>query len=182
MLYPLFTERLSIQPLDSPDLEAFITYRQEPDVARYQGWELPYLEHQGIELLESQRNVLLPTIGHWLQYAIHDRLTGELLGDLALHFIEEKSMTFEIGFTLAGKNQGNGIAREAVKRFLTFLFEVVNAGEVVANCDQRNYAAAKLLLSLGFEKNPSENWNELFKNELVTIEHFELKSTKSRTV
>lgn len=175
MPYPLLTQRLSIEPLGKQDLVKFVVYRQDPEVARYQSWDISYSEHQALDLLESQKNVKFPSAGNWLQLAIHDQATGELLGDLALHSLDPEGLSFEIGFTLARENQGKGYASEAVRRLIDFLSREMSAVTVVANCDQRNYAAAKLLLSLGFENDPSKNWTEFFKNEDVIVEHFVLK-------
>ena len=178
MSYPLLTQRLSIEPLGQQDLAKFVAYRQDPDVARYQSWDVSYSEQQAMELLKSQENVLIPTAGNWLQLAIHDQETGELLGDLALHSLDQEGLFFEIGFTLARANQGKGIAREALSRLIQYLFAEVGAISVVANCDNRNMSAIRLLLSLGFEEIPSKSWTEQFKNELVQVRHFELNSNQ----
>ena len=179
MSYPLLTHRLSIEPLSRHDLDDFIAYRQDPEVAKYQGWDISYSQRQALELLESQRNVLLPTTGKWQQLAIHDQLTGKLFGDLALHSLNNEGTAFEIGFTLAQVNQGKGIAREAVGQLIQYLFGEVGAVSIVANCDQRNLSAIKLLLSLGFEQVRTKSWTENFKNELVTVDHFELVSNRT---
>ena len=178
MAYPLFTQRLSIEPLGNRDLGRFVAYRQDPDVARYQSWDISYSGQQAMELLQSQENVLIPSTGNWLQLAIHDQETGELLGDLALHSLDQEGLFFEIGFTLARANQGKGIAREALSRLIQYLFVEVGAISVFANCDKRNLSAIRLLLSLGFEEIPSKSWTEQFKNELVQVRHFELNSNQ----
>ena len=178
MSYPLLTQRLSIEPLSRKDLNNFIAYRQDPQVSRFQGWDVSYSEQQALELLESQFNVLLPSVGNWLQLAIHDQLTGELLGDVALHTLNNEGTSFEIGFTLAKDNQGKGIAKEAISRLIRYLFDEVGTVSIVANCDQRNSSAIKLLLSLGFEQVRTKSWTENFKNELVTVDHFELVSKR----
>lgn len=179
MPYPLLTNRLSIEPLSRNDLDDFIAYRQDPEVAKYQGWDISYSQRQALELLESQRNVLLPSNGSWLQLAIHDQLSGKLFGDLALHSLNNVGTSFEIGFTLARENQGKGIAKEAVGRLIKYLFDEMGVVSIVANCDQRNSSAIKLLLSLGFEQVHTKSWTEHFKDEFVTVDHFVLVSAPS---
>lgn len=117
MSYPLLTPRLSIEPLALRDVDEFVRYRQDPEIARYQSWDMNYSAQQGLHLVQSQADVVLPAPGNWLQLAIHDRETGELLGDLALHTIDTAELSFEIGFTLATKNQGNGIAAKPLADF-----------------------------------------------------------------
>jgi RimJ/RimL family protein N-acetyltransferase len=175
MTYPLLTERLSIEPLATPDLKAFVRYRQDPEVARFQSWESSYSESQARDLIESQADLSSPAAGDWLQLAIHDRQNGELLGDLALHTLEHEHNVFEIGFTIAGEHQGKGVAREAAARLIEFLFQEQNALTIRACTDRRNLPSINLLLSLGFELQPAKSWEEFFKNENVTVDQFELK-------
>ena len=172
MSCPLLTDRLSIQPLTLADLETFVAYRQDPEIARYQSWEPSYSKAQATELIESQAGVLLPGKDQWLQLAIHNRISGELFGDLAIHSIEDDHSIFEIGFTLARKHQSQGFAKEAAQKLLAHL-ELQGATKFFANTDSRNTPSIKLLNALGFELQPSKGWTEQFKGELVTVEYFE---------
>ncbi len=181
MLYPLLTPRLSIEPLTARDLLAFVTYRQDPDVARYQGWDISYSEHQARELIESQAEVLLPLAGDWLQLAIHDRVSGELLGDMALNALEGEEFSFEIGFTLSKLNQGKGFGSEAVGCLVGYLFDEIGAKRLIASCDQRNSPAIKLVTSLGFFHKPERRWKQNYKNEIVTVDYFEMTTTRQKS-
>jgi len=176
MSYPLLTPRLSIEPLAMRDVDEFVRYRQDPETARFQSWDTSYSAQHGVDLVQSQTDVVLPAPGDWLQLAIHDRETGELLGDLALHTIDDTELSFEIGFTLATKHQGNGIAREAVRRLLDFLFHELGAISVCASCDSRNSKSITLLRALGFQHRPSEIWTEDFKGESIVVYYFDLSA------
>ena len=173
MEFQLTTERLSISLLSPKDLEPFVAYRQDPVIARYQSWDTTYSSAQGLELIQSQATVPFLSKGEWFQLAIHSLSTGELLGDIALHVLEEAD-NFEIGYTLAAKNHGQGFAREAVAELLRYLFEDLTAQRVLANTDSRNQASINLLLRLGFTMVPSKSWTEEFKGETVTVNFFEL--------
>ena len=174
MPYPLLTERLSISPLAMDNLETFVAYRQDPEVARYQSWETGFSTQQGTDLIAAQEGVVLPAPGEWLQLAIRDRATGGLRGDLALHAIVDRDGEFEIGFTLARDHQGKGLAREAARRLLDFLFTEVEAQAVRASCDRRNAPSVALLRALGFRALPTEGWVEDFKGERVSVDVFEI--------
>lgn len=156
------------------DVQAFVAYRQDPEIARFQSWEPSYSSDQASELVESQAGDLLPDRGHWLQLGVHNLTTGELVGDLALHWVVEEGSTFEIGFTVAIKNQGQGFATEAVSRLIDFLFGEARAEKIIAHTDRRNLSSIRLLSTLGFEQIPSRSWDEEFKNEIVTVDYFEL--------
>lgn len=174
MSFPLLSPRVSIEPLTLRDVAEFVRYRQDPETARFQSWDTSYSSQQGVDLVQSQEGVVLPAPGDWLQLAIHDRETGELLGDLALHTIDAAEPSFEIGFTLATKNIGKGIAREAVRRLLDFLFDELGAISVCASCDSRNSKSITLLRALGFQHRQSKSWTENFKGESIVINCFEV--------
>lgn len=155
------------------DLETFVSYRQDPDIARFQSWETTYSKAQAEDLIESQVGVTLPEKGEWLQIALHDLVTGELIGDLALHQVADEDLVFEIGFTVAKRHQGKGYAKEAAAKLVEHLFTEVGAKRVVAATDARNISSKRVLLGIGFEQNPDKGWEEVFKNELVQVNFFE---------
>ena len=173
MTYPLLTPRLSIEPLKLSDLGTFVDYRQDANIARFQSWDTAYSAEQAVELIESQAGVMLPDEGQWLQLGIHDRTSGELVGDLALHLVNESQSVFELGFTIASQHQGKGFAREAASRLMSYLFSELGAEKIVAHTDRRNTVSIRLLLSLGFQFHPEKSWTENFKNEIVTVDYFD---------
>ena len=172
MPYPLLTDRLSIEPLAMRDLDSFVSYRQDAEIARFQGWEPSYSKAQAIDLIKSQTGVELPSKGQWLQLAIHNRGSGEHLGDLAIHRLEDTDPTYEIGFTIAKKHQGNGFAKEAAGKLMSYL-RLQGESKFIATTDRRNTSSIKVLTGLGFEIQPSKSWTEEFKNELVTVDYYE---------
>jgi RimJ/RimL family protein N-acetyltransferase len=105
MTYPLMTPRLSIVPLTAHDAAGFVAYRQDPDVARWQGWDPTYSDAEAAKLIASQPSADVPDSGGWLQLAIHDRGFGKLQGDVAVHSLTDVPDTCEIGITLAPANQ-----------------------------------------------------------------------------
>lgn len=173
MPYPLITQRLRIQPLSLNDLDSFVEYRQDPDVARFQSWDTSYSSSQALELIQSQQGVELPDEGEWLQLAIHDFSTGSHVGDLALHRIQDEEDAFEIGFTIAKQHQGRRFAKEAASCLISYLSAEAKAKKFTAATDRRNIASVKVLESLGFSQVPEKSWTEEFKNELVTVDFFE---------
>lgn len=176
MTYPLLTPRLSIEPLKRSDLDTFVGYRQDAEIARFQSWDTTYSAEQAVVLIESQAGVKLPKEGQWLQLGIHDQICGELVGDLALHLVSESQSIFELGFTIASQHQGKGLGREAASRLISFLFSEVGAEKIIANTDRRNTASIRLLLSLGFKFHSDKSWTENFKNEIVTVDYFDCLS------
>src|SRR4051794_34011518 len=88
--YPLTGPRLRIEPLEEADIEAFVAYRQNPDVARFQSWDATYSEQDAARLIAGQPEADLPAKGRWLQLAVRDAAMGVLLGDVAVHALTDQ--------------------------------------------------------------------------------------------
>ena len=174
MTYPLITKRLRIEPLGNAAVADFADYRSDPDIARYQTWDTPYSNAQALELIEPQAGIELPPKGEWLQLGIHLVETDQLIGDLALHNLEDPEPSFEIGYTITTRFQGQGYAKESAAALIEFLVREQGAKRFIATPDRRNLASIKLLKSLGFVQRPEKSWDEFFKGENVTVDYFEL--------
>lgn len=156
----LNTTRLALRPLSQQDLPAFTLYRQQPEVARYQGWS-DYDMGKAEALLNAQLGGTFGAADSWFQMAIVDKDTDALLGDLALHFIDENQL--EIGFTLAPQHQGQGLAKEAVTCLLDWYLLQSAGHRVTAICDTENLASWRLLEALGFRREAHWVENIFFK-------------------
>ncbi|GAA5503418.1 hypothetical protein Dxin01_03175 [Deinococcus xinjiangensis] len=138
----LTTPRLTIRPLTEADLPALVAYRNDPEVARFQGWPLPSTPQQERQLIS---NSPLGAAG-WVQRALVTP-TGELVGDVGLNTQHPQA---ELGITLSRAAQGQGYAQEALEALLDFCFSELKLHRVHAAIDPRNRAVARLLLRLGF--------------------------------
>jgi RimJ/RimL family protein N-acetyltransferase len=107
----ILTERLSLRPFRVDDLEAFVAYRSDPEVARYQSWDHTYSMDDAKSFLSSQREVVFGQPGEWLQLAMVDRETGTVCGDCAVRVVTDQPATAEVGVTLAQASQGRAWRR-----------------------------------------------------------------------
>jgi RimJ/RimL family protein N-acetyltransferase len=144
----LETERLCLRRLTDADLEAFVEYRDLPQVARYQSWDA-YSVEDGQKLIDSMRSSQPDTPGEWFQFAITERLSGVLVGDCGICVDRNQPRLAEIGFTLAPAHQGQGYATEAVRALLGYAFSTLRLHRVIGNCDARNLASARVLERAG---------------------------------
>ena len=155
------TERLTVRAMVPADVEAFVAYRSDPGVARYQSWE-DYTLEQGRFLVEEMQSLRPGIPGEWYQLAVTDA-DGALVGDLATHVDADEHRQLEVGFTLAPEQQGRGYATEALRGLLGHAFDPMGMHRVVAVTDARNDAAAALLLRTGFRKEAHFVDNVFFK-------------------
>ena len=143
------TERLTLRSFLAEDLRAFVAYRSDPEVARYQSWDATYSLADGARFLASQRDLELGEPGEWVQLAAvaHD---GRLAGDCAARVVQDPPRTAEIGVTFSPRYQGAGLATEALAAVVTTLFREHAIHRVYAHADDHNLAVQRLLERLGF--------------------------------
>lgn len=161
---PIFTERLILRRFAPSDLESFLQYRQDPEVARYQGWS-QFTREQAVAFVTDMAVAPADVPGTWMQIAIEVRATGEMAGDCAVHTREDDSTQVEIGYTLDRKHQGKGYAHEAIHALLEYLFKTLNKRRITAITDARNEASIRLLESLGMRREGHFVENLWFKGE-----------------
>jgi RimJ/RimL family protein N-acetyltransferase len=148
----LTSERLALRRFRPEDLDTFVAYRSDPEVARYQSWEVPYQLGQARQFLEELQVIHPDTPGEWFQFAVALRGTDRLIGDCAAHVDADDPRQAEIGFTLAPEHQGHGYATEAVRRLLHYLLVERGKHRVSATCDARNTRSAALLERVGMRR------------------------------
>jgi len=160
----LETERLILRHFTDADLVPFMAYRNDPGVARYQGWE-GISEAEAHAFIAEQKQVQPGVPGQWFQIAIALKETGMLAGDCALKIDEHDERQAEIGYTLARAYQGKGIAAEAVSRVLDYAFRTLELHRVIAITDCENTASIALLERLGLRREGHFIQNVWFKGK-----------------
>lgn len=168
----IVTERLSLRPFQVDDLAAFVAYRSDPEVARYQSWDCTYSMTDAKVFLSSQSEVVFGQPGGWLQLAIVDRETSTVCGDCAVRVVTDQPATAEVGVTLAQAHQGKGLATEALTAVLTQLFEQHDIHRVFAEADDRNVPVLRLFGRLGFRCEARLIEADWFKGEWSTLRRY----------
>jgi len=154
------TARLRLDALRDEDAEAQFAYRSDPAVSRYQGWK-PASVADAAKFIDAQQGVAPDTPDSWWQRAIRLRESGELIGDLGLHFADDG--TVELGISLAPAHQRRGYAREAVEVMLDFVFGGLRKKRVIARVDPRNFMCMRLLEGLGMHRRDAQAGDVVFE-------------------
>lgn len=168
---PLFTERLVLRRFVDLDLDRFLSYRQDAQVARFQGWSM-LSSSEAQAFIQEMQTAAIGVPGEWFQIAIAHKQSNRLLGDIGLHIYSEAPAAAEIGFTLAAQEQGKGYAQEAVQALIDSLFELGALQKIVGITDARNAPSIRLLKRLGMGLVRSDT--VVFKQELCVEQIFEL--------
>src|SRR5258706_4868721 len=168
----LNTSRLIIRNFKDSDLESFLSYRNDPEVAKYQGWHTPYVREQGLKLIEEMSDLHAPKQGHWLQLAIELKETVEMIGDLGCFINSDDARQAVIGFTIASNHWRKGYAVEAISGLLEFLFDDLDLHRVVADCDVENSGSWQTLEKLGFRREAYFVESLFFKGAYASEYHY----------
>jgi RimJ/RimL family protein N-acetyltransferase len=159
---PLFSPRLCLRRLAPDDLDSFLEYRNDPAVARYQGWD-SYTRDEAVELIQSQAEQVPSVPGQWLQIGIAPRNTHQLVGDCGFKIHGHDPRQATIGITLARPFQGLGYATEALSTLFDYVFGPMNLHRVIADTDPENASSWRLLERLGMRREAHSKQSLWFK-------------------
>lgn len=156
------TERLQIRNLRNADLADFYFYRSNPEVTKYQGFDVFTIE-QASNFIQTQLDKEFGHAGEWVQYGIEHKMKGGLIGDCAIKLDEDDVRIAEIGITISHLEQNKGYAKETIIAILDFLFNIEGFHRVTETVDAENIASIQLLKSVGFKQEGHFIENIFFK-------------------
>ena len=148
MFSPIRTERLLIRPFQEGDLAAYFDRRNDPDVARYQDWELPYPMERAEKVVSAVAAMDGPQDEHWWMAVVCDPVTGEIFGDVGAE-LSWQGRTAEVGYTFAKEHWGQGYATEALEALVAYLFDEIDVTRVCGMLHPDNPASAMVLERTG---------------------------------
>lgn len=162
--FEINTERLYIRNLRLSDLSDFYLYRSNPEVTKYQGFDVFSLE-QAKDFITEHSDKYFGKPGEWVQYGIENKSTGKLVGDCAIKLDQNDIRIAEIGITIAPTEQKKGYAKETLTAILDYLFSLKDFHRVTEIVDAENVASIQLLKSLGFRQEGHFIENIFFKGK-----------------
>jgi RimJ/RimL family protein N-acetyltransferase len=160
----LESPRLILRNFQESDLSAFLAYRNDPEVARYQSWDsVSALEARAF--IQEQQTALPGAPGQWFQFALELKETGALVGDCGLRIEAHDPRLGEIGFTLARRYQRQGFASEAISRLFHYTFGTLGLHRIIAIVDCRNARSITLLERIRMRREGHFIQNSWFKGD-----------------
>lgn len=147
---PIRTQRLILRRFRSDDIPALLSYRNDPELARFDGVR-PMTMEQAQRFLARQTVLPAGKPGEWLQIAVELPGTG-LIGDCGFQVDREQVDSAEVGYRLGRQYWGQGYATEAVAGVLAWAFDTLNLHRVIALIDTRNARSIAVVERLGFRR------------------------------
>jgi len=139
----LQTERFTLREYRRADFDAFAGHLMDPESSAHLGSSD---RHAAWRIFSSQAGLwLLDGAGWW---AVEDRHTGQLVGNVGAFFREE-STTMEIGWNTYRAFWGKGIAIDAAAAVLNYAFEVRGEPAVRALITPANHSSRRVAERLG---------------------------------
>jgi ribosomal-protein-alanine N-acetyltransferase len=158
------TERLQIRNLKATDITDFHFYRSNPEVTKYQGFDV-YTPEQASEFIHGQIDKEFGKPGEWVQFGIENKSTKKLIGDCAIKLDHYDIRIAEVGITISHTEQKKGYAKESLIAILNFLFDIEDFHRVTETVDAENTASIQLLKSVGFKQEGHFIENIFFKGK-----------------
>lgn len=172
---PLTTDRLTVRMMRAEHAASLVEYRNHPDVARYQDWELPFTADMAERLIDGQAGLDGPADDQWVQMAVE--LEGVAIGDVAVG-IHDKGRQATIGYSITAAEQGRGYGSEAVTAVVAALFSEAHLHRITASADPANEASRRLLEKLGFRFEGRSPLSVFVRGEWVDDDRFALLATE----
>jgi RimJ/RimL family protein N-acetyltransferase len=162
LLNPFDAGRLTLRSFQDADLTAFLAYRNDAEVARYQSWDsISYARGQAF--VQEQRDQSPGVPGTWFHFAVVLKDTGQLIGDVGLNVLVQDVRQAQIGLSFDRAFQGQGYATEAVTAVLDYAFINLDLHRVIAVVDVLNTRSSALFERVGLRREGHFLKNTWFK-------------------
>ena len=142
------TPRLILRPFRHDDLDAFASMNADAEVMRYIGDGKPQSRAQ----TEMRINAILD---HWDQHGFGlcagvDRATRAFIGFCGLQYLDNTA-EIEVGYRLAKRFWGMGLATEAAGATLRYGFDELGLDRIVAVVHPENVASQWVIQKIGLK-------------------------------
>jgi [ribosomal protein S5]-alanine N-acetyltransferase len=144
MLPELRTRRLTLRPFQDDDIDLLHAMWTDPDVRRYLWDDEVISRERVVEVLRSHKDSLAPAgLGYWVV-----TLNGETAGFCGFRFIDDSSDA-ELMYGLLPQYWGQGIATEASRAALDYIWKFTAFDQIRARTDPPNTASVAVMERLG---------------------------------
>jgi RimJ/RimL family protein N-acetyltransferase len=143
---PLDTARLRMRPFVPDDAERAFPMFALDEVGRYTGGTHASVDDTRALIAKAAEHQEAHGFSLW---AVEERATGELVGEVGLQLLEHRGPEVEIGWSLHPSHWGRGYAHEAAAAWLDVAFGELGLDEVLATIIPENDASRRLAERLG---------------------------------
>jgi [ribosomal protein S5]-alanine N-acetyltransferase len=161
----LSSERLLLRKLTPNDVNEMFAIRSNEDVMKYIPRPLCKTKEEVLELITLMQNKL--ETNEACNWAITLKNDDKLIGFIGHYNIKWEHFRSEIGYMLAPKYHGKGIATESTKLLVDFGFNQMKMHSLEAIIDPANVASARVLEKNGFVKEAHLKENGFYNGKFL---------------
>ncbi|MGH2550890.1 MAG: GNAT family N-acetyltransferase [Thermomicrobiales bacterium] len=149
---PIETKRLILRFNVEEDLDDVFAFHGRDDATRWIDFDTRTREEVRELLDRRQKNRRIEKDDDRLTFAVVERESNRVIGDIYFFVRSLESKQAEIGFIFNPDFHGRGYATEACEAVLALAFETYDLHRVYAECDVLNPPAFKLMERLGMRR------------------------------
>jgi ribosomal-protein-alanine N-acetyltransferase len=144
----LETARLLVRPPNLRDAEDFYTFARDEEMCRYVLWDAHKNPRESRETLRGmiKRNHQ----GYPGTFVIEIKNERRMIGTIGFQWIDPENNNCELGYSIARRLWGHGIAAEALEVVVRYAFDQLDLNRVEAKHDVLNPASGRVLDKAGF--------------------------------
>ena len=143
----LKTERLLLRPYKLRDVDDVLAYRTDEEWARF----LPHIP-QPYTRSHAEQFVAQEVLRSWEKSPwVAIELSGRVVGCVGID-INIRNSLGALGYFLARKHWGKGVAVEATRAFVGWAFSAYDLAKVYAQIDERNVRSVRVAEKLGMTR------------------------------
>jgi RimJ/RimL family protein N-acetyltransferase len=150
MTLPIRTERLTIRRFTYADIDDIMAFSSHPSVAR----EIPNIPYDDRDKLtdyvDTQNGYALFEADKCIDLAVEHTEAGTVIGLLSV--VSDGNRQAEIGWAIGIEHRGEGLATEAARALVSYLFNVCDYHRVFAGTIFTNTRSWNLMERLGMRK------------------------------
>lgn len=147
---PLRDGPTSLRPWRDTDVLALVSACQDPEIARWTSVPNPYGEADARVYLLQRFDAI--HAGYAAPFAIVEASSGQLLGSIALNWLDWKNCRGEVGYWLALEARGHGHAARAVGLICDWGFRALGLERIELLAATANPASQRVAERAGFRR------------------------------
>ncbi|WP_440115718.1 GNAT family N-acetyltransferase [Paenibacillus sp. QZ-Y1] len=141
------TERLVLRRLTLEDVDDYFMYASDPSVSQQSLWNCHETLDDSIQYIQrALRNYEQKTVYLW---AFVLKETGRLIGRGGIFHLNESMQSAELGYSIASRYWGKGLAAEAMQPIVDYCFQELDCNRLEGRCNADNIGSARVMEKLG---------------------------------
>lgn len=163
-------ERAELRRHQSGDRATFMQWYQDPDIAELLRHDLrPLTPNQARGYFDS---IVLPASSAGTAWAIHDHVSGNLIGTTAITQVDRQARTCLFRIVIGEKQAwGHGFGSDATRLVVEEVFETIELDTIRLEVFQHNPRAFHVYQKIGFEETGrSIEWTRNRRLDVIAME------------